>query len=187
LKDRLRIGALAEPQGKVWGKRAWTLAELRALNRSLDPGPTYLGGLPRLSWHRTERVAQICGVKYERLRYLLRRGVAEGPSGRDGSGRRQWSEADVEALLSQPWRRAGTATIRAAVATDRPATPTAAVGPGDADLRQCSEEDAPPPERGGRLPSKSIPTRRGQRRGGVFPFEREASRAIGVPGTAVVG
>ena len=99
----LKAGVLPIPLQIVGGVRYWTEEEVKAAEEAYkkhtaEPEP-YRWGLPKMERYYRSDVASILGVKGERVRYMVDRGMIPAPARRDGRGARFWTEDEVERLV----------------------------------------------------------------------------------------
>ena len=100
--DRIMKGRIPEAKHRHWGKRAWTLAEVRSILSSWKARELpYRWGLPKKAFYTSGEVAEIVGVTWEQLRYAIELGRVTDCKGRDGQGHRRWTEAEVERAVRE--------------------------------------------------------------------------------------
>lgn len=100
--DRIAKGLIPAATKTRWGKRAWTLAQMREIAAAWsERGKPYRWGLAKKPFYASGEVAEILGITWEDLRYAIESGRIADCKGRDGQGHRLWTEAEVERVVGE--------------------------------------------------------------------------------------
>ena len=93
------------------GKRAWTLEEVRVAKAAYEATQQeYRWGMPKKRWYTSGDVAQILGINWERLRYLLDTRQLSDCKRRGSKGERLWTEGEVERAVADSHGQLGNGT-----------------------------------------------------------------------------